>query len=286
MKNKKSTKKYTAGELWQLLKLKYAAPQYALFQEVRNGTGYARRQERYCDAIAMCLWPSMGIELHGFEIKVTYSDWKRELADPSKSAEFIQYCDKWWIVAPKGVVPVGELPANWGLLEPKVKHLGITKSASTNENKKALDPLIIASIFRRQHEQLATFEKTHVPVRDIETRLRAEYDRGMKDAQRGPERRAYEKLKKSVEDFEKASGLRIDAFNGPTLGAQVRALNELGDKKKQEFELLKSQANSLQSRAANFAERLQALVLDLYKDEHAIAVPKRDPEEWGKPAEE
>lgn len=277
--NKQASKKYTASDLHELLKLKYAAPQFALFHEVRNGTGYAKSHERYCDAIAMCLWPSMGIELHGFEVKVSYSDWKKELADPSKSAEFIQYCDKWWIVAPKGVVPVGELPANWGLLEPKVKHLGVTRAASTNKNKKAMDPLFIASLFRRQHEKMEEIEKTHVPVNNIKTRLQQEYERGRKDSQRGPEHRAYEQLKKSVEAFEQASGLKLDAFNGGALGAQVRALTELGVRKDREFTMLMNQANALRSRASTFADGLHTLIQDLDREINANHVPVEDSSE-------
>lgn len=59
--------------------------------------------------------------LVGFEIKLTTSDWARELADPAKAEAWARYCQLWWIVAPPGVVDPATLPPRWGLLEPEGK---------------------------------------------------------------------------------------------------------------------------------------------------------------------
>lgn len=56
--------------------------------------------------------------LHGHEIKVSRSDWLRELADPTKADAWKRYCDRWWLVAPPGVGRPEELPDGWGLLVP------------------------------------------------------------------------------------------------------------------------------------------------------------------------
>ena len=72
---------------------------------------------RTLDAIAMDTWPSSGLALHGFEIKTSRADWRRELADSAKSAAFTRFLDRFWIVAPPGVVKEEELPELWGLLE-------------------------------------------------------------------------------------------------------------------------------------------------------------------------
>ena len=60
----------------------------------------ARVLGRYADAVAMNLFPSRGLALHGFEIKVSKSDFKSEIENPEKSVPVQQYCDHWWIVAP------------------------------------------------------------------------------------------------------------------------------------------------------------------------------------------
>ncbi|WP_342361351.1 hypothetical protein [Terrarubrum flagellatum] len=101
--------------IYAALKKRYAQPEWALMLNVANGTG--ARNYRYADALAMNLFPSRGLELHGFEVKVSKSDWKRELAQPHKAEEICQYCNRWWIVAPKEIVDKSDLPPTWGLIE-------------------------------------------------------------------------------------------------------------------------------------------------------------------------
>lgn len=99
------------------LRGRFIAPEWSLFFEVGDATG--TRQSRWADAVAMNLYPSRGLELHGFEIKVSRSDWLRELKDPEKSAPVQRYCDRWWIICPDGVIKPGELPPTWGHYEVK-----------------------------------------------------------------------------------------------------------------------------------------------------------------------
>lgn len=116
----------TEAEVLALLRTRYGqrsgnGPKWALIPHVRNGAGWGGSTGygglRTCDAIAVGLWSSTGLGLHGHEIKVSRSDWLRELKDPDKADAFRCYCDRWWVVAPAGVVRDGELPAGWGLLE-------------------------------------------------------------------------------------------------------------------------------------------------------------------------
>ena len=108
-------KQLTAEDVRALLRKHYDGRAYAMLEEVRNGTGYGRR-ERYADALVVSLWPSRGIWFAGIEIKVSRSDWLAELKNPAKSAEIQRWCDYWWIAAPEGLVRTGELPPTWGLL--------------------------------------------------------------------------------------------------------------------------------------------------------------------------
>ena len=52
--------------------------------------------------------------LHGFEVKVSRSDWLRELADPTKADAWKRFCDQWWLVCPPEVARADELPSGWG----------------------------------------------------------------------------------------------------------------------------------------------------------------------------
>jgi hypothetical protein len=90
-------------------------PEWAYVEHVRDNAGF--NAKRTLDAMALGLWPSRGMELHGYEVKVSRADFRRELADVAKMDAFAHVLDRFWIVAPKGIVPAEELPATWGLLE-------------------------------------------------------------------------------------------------------------------------------------------------------------------------
>lgn len=85
-------------EIHTALRARFALPEYALMFEVRSGTGHSS-QVRYADAMALGLWPSRGLELTGFEIKVSRSDWLRELKEPQKADRIGRFCDRWYVVA-------------------------------------------------------------------------------------------------------------------------------------------------------------------------------------------
>ena len=105
----------TAAEIKALIRAKYPVREWALAFEVSNGTGSEAR--RHADAVAMNLWPSRGLAIHGFEFKVYRNDWLRELQNPAKAEPVAQYCDYWWLVTGPGIVKDGELPDTWGLME-------------------------------------------------------------------------------------------------------------------------------------------------------------------------
>lgn len=136
----------TEGDVIAMLRERYSDEGYAFFTQVRSQTGYGG--ERYADAVVMSLWPSRGYELLGFEIKVHRSDWLKELNSPEKAEAICQFCDRWTIVAPRGVVKPEELPQPWGLMIATEKGLRVTKTAP------ALTPApmsrgFIASILRQ-----------------------------------------------------------------------------------------------------------------------------------------
>lgn len=109
-------RKLTASDIHRGMASKWMAPEWAILWEVGEGTG--TNAGRYADAVMMSLWPSRGLELHGVEVKVSRSDWKREAADPRKAEAIAKYCDRWWIHTPPGIVAdLSELPPAWGLRE-------------------------------------------------------------------------------------------------------------------------------------------------------------------------
>lgn len=102
----------TTGALMAAMRERFDKQAYALMFEVGNATGY--RTNRHADAIAMSLWPSKGLHIHGFELKCSRSDWLRELKDPSKADTFFTKCHTWSLVSGPDIVQPGELSPEWG----------------------------------------------------------------------------------------------------------------------------------------------------------------------------
>lgn len=206
----------TSGDIMAALAKKYPAPAFALLEQVSNGTGW--KSTRYCDAMAMSLWPSRGLELIGFEVKVSRSDWIRELKKPDKADELSRSCHRWYVVAPPATVDLAELPSKWGLLEFKAGKLYTTREAPLN------DPappswFLVAAILRRASE-------TMVPRSAVETLAdeRAEELSNARAERETRERQRMQEMVDSLKAFEEASGIRIDNYNGKRLGEDLALL--------------------------------------------------------------
>lgn len=106
--------KVTSADIRHALMKHFAPPGWRVFFEVANATG--GHAQRRIDALACGIWPSNGYEFVGVEIKVSRSDWQREMAAPQKAQELMRFCNRWYLAAPKGLVTPDELPATWGLL--------------------------------------------------------------------------------------------------------------------------------------------------------------------------
>jgi len=88
---------------------------YVRAEKVRSCAGFDA--PRTADFMAMDLWLSKGLALHGHEVKVSRSDWLTELKQPEKAGEFIPFMDYWWlVVSDPAIVKDGELPDGWGLM--------------------------------------------------------------------------------------------------------------------------------------------------------------------------
>ncbi len=107
----------------------YCPPTHEVAFEVRDGAGFNAR--RSADAIIMGCWPSRGLDLTGVEIKASRGDWLKELRQPDKAEAIAQYCDRWVIAAPKGLIKTDEVPAGWGWWEVDIERgaLNISKPA-------------------------------------------------------------------------------------------------------------------------------------------------------------
>lgn len=202
-------------DLEQLLRNRFCPPAWAFIPQVRNGTGYLKTT-RTADAIAMGLWPSRGLYLNGFEIKVNRSDWLSELKNPAKADEIAQFCDFWWVMASKDIVKVEEMPPPWGLMIPFGSTSKIIKQAKLLKSVNP-DKLFLAAILRRAQEIITP-----------ENKLKKEFEEGRKrgneEAQENFkwEREQHQKLKEIVGNFEKKVGISLDGWNRDIIADAVK----------------------------------------------------------------
>jgi hypothetical protein len=144
----------TEDLLFDALKRQFVRKRYAVLRHVANTTGWADCREgftrnRYIDAIAMCCWPSKGLEIDAFELKTSRSDYLREVNDMTKSSDFTRYVNRFWLVTPEGLVSKEEIPVDWGLweLSKDSNRLNKIKSAPSL-TPEPLDRGFVASILR------------------------------------------------------------------------------------------------------------------------------------------
>ncbi|MHA1169234.1 MAG: hypothetical protein ACTSRU_15515 [Candidatus Hodarchaeales archaeon] len=201
---------------------------YCVISQVSNSTGFADKgKRRTADAWIFSYWPSRGIWVAGVEIKVARGDWLKELNDPEKAEAIAQFCDYWYVVAPKGVVDVDYVPVNWGYMETVRKKVKVLKKPIK------LDPIplncdIIASIMKKFYEQIASNDD-----------LKREYDKGYcageKDGQKlakGWDEGDIKSLNREIKDyqegidrFEEASGVNIGtSWNAGDIGTAVKSI--------------------------------------------------------------
>ena len=207
-----------SDEIAALLRAKYCAPEWAFFEEVSRATGGGHRR---ADAIAMNLWPSRGLTIEGFEIKVSRGDWVRELKSPAKAEQIARFCDHWWlVVSDSDIISAGELPETWGLIACDRGKLKTLVVAGSNPSPQ-LDRGFVASMLRRAAESSASEQELRAARQlafkegEDSVRHRLEYDMNN-------QRRELDGLRKAVYEFERQSGMRFSEYSYGNISKIVR----------------------------------------------------------------
>jgi hypothetical protein len=205
--------RWSENKVFNMLSKVFPDGAFALLAQVRNGTGYTRGTTRTADAIAVSCWPSRGLHLSGIEIKVSLSDWRHELANAAKANDIAQYCRYWYVAAPKGVVPIGEVPEKWGLIECDQKSIKIVKPAVALEEK-PIDFPLLAAILRN----VAT---STVPKHQID-RIIADKVKERTEVIQNSCDREQARRKEMIEQFEAASGVKLSEWRASDIGQAVK----------------------------------------------------------------
>jgi hypothetical protein len=258
----------TSAELVERLRQRHLGEEWAFFAELRGGTGWTR--ESRADALAFNLWPSRGLELHGFEVKVSRGDWRRELANPAKAEEISRFCDRWWVVtSTDALVFPGELPPTWGWMVPHGSGLRVKVEAPKLEAK-PLDRAFIAALMRRATSGDASEERVRAAVTEAQKRWESD---GRKQAKRAASNAETELalLQKQVRLFEEGSGVKIDSWSShpKQIGEAVRVVLGAGG----DGEKLVRQLERLAKEARWIAENAEKAVAQWPKDSALVERP-------------
>lgn len=136
----------TASDIRTALRGVFPTPEWLLGFEVRNGAGFDAN--RSIDAQAINTWPSRGLEVVAVEIKVSRSDFQREMKDPSKVEEGAAYADRIALATPKGLIAPEELPKGWGLIEVNGDGKGRWKVKAAQKPAMPADRALLVTMLR------------------------------------------------------------------------------------------------------------------------------------------
>jgi hypothetical protein len=159
----------TSKDLLVALRKRYADNRHWIYgEEVRLGTGYdhaARHTferdaegrwhkklnrttvEQRIDAFVMSCFGGESYRKIAFEIKISRSDFLREIADPVKRAGALAVSNKFYFLTPPKLVKASEIPDECGLMEVRDGDLRVVKPAP---DRKCAEPTwsFIASFIR------------------------------------------------------------------------------------------------------------------------------------------
>lgn len=206
----------------------YPSPEWAVFFEVSNSTGFGAK--RRADAIALGVWPSRGHTVVGFEFKDDRRDWLREKKNPAKGDVIAAHCDVWWVVAgAPDVVQPDELPEPWGLyVANKDRTRLVTKKPAQpflERDKTVMKRSFVSAMLRKVSE--TTVPRVELQ-RLVDDAVKLALDRTRDSRELDSLREMVERQQAILDTFKAATGVDMKGWHGPTrIAAAVNAVLNL-----------------------------------------------------------
>lgn len=245
-----------SAPLMEAVHRSFPSPHFVTLSEVRDSTGFDSK--RSADALALGMFRSRGRLLHGFEFKVSRSDWLCELRQPQKSESWFQHCDRWALIVPDpAIVKVEELPAGWGLGVAKIRGVKWIVQPPVLSPAPLDRHALCALVFRA----LQNVERDQQHIHD--EAFNEGYERGEKEKKAALE--SVNEWRDCVTAFENATGLSIRwSFREPekakSLGDALRALEADPGKTLRLERILEQQAFLLEDEAKRHRNRARTLM--------------------------
>jgi hypothetical protein len=177
-------------------------------RQVRNNTG-ATSQVRTIDGLRIDMWPSRGLTVDAYEVKVSKSDLLHEIADPRKSDVWMALSHRFWLAVPTLKIIEGvDVPHTWGIILAQRSGTRIHRDAP----RRPLDGVPIAAFAAAMRAAAQTtkveYQRGYEAGVEAETvRLKARLDRAGRDALSWEERNALDlglRIKPGIEAIVKA----------------------------------------------------------------------------------
>lgn len=214
-------------DIYTILQGRYRPNDFALMAEVSDKAGHSRTGS--LDYVAVDLWPSRGLAIHGIELKRSRGDWLRELKNPAKQENHFKECNHFWLLTTdESIAKLEEIPITWGWLNIKGDRIYTKKEAPR------LEPLQLSKHFAVAMLKRAS-DKSGWMLRD---EIKSEIDAARKIGEdAGKNRREslekeINKLRTAVSDFERASGINLNSYHrwstNPTKMGQIVKFIESG----------------------------------------------------------
>jgi hypothetical protein len=203
----------TAAAIREALERHYRKPGAPRDGEILIPEVSAPGSTRRADLVRIGMWASRGTGIDVHEIKISRSDWLRELDEPAKAEAWWPYCNRFWVTAPAGIVKSAELPEGWGLMEfpASGRRFKIVVKPATRTDIRLTVPLLVELLRRADNQRLGEMDALRQRHRD-ETYKLAESWRAKKAEGELP-RKVKERLD-LLETIEKALGMPLDEFGG------------------------------------------------------------------------
>lgn len=224
-------KAITSADLCRMIESKFAGDgsHLALF-DVPDNVGL--NSKRRADAIVIGNWGSTGRLVHGFEIKITRSDWLRELKHVDKADPFIARCDRWWLVtADDKLAKADEIPALWGWMTATKTGLRIQKAATIiPQSPDTLHKLFALGLIRKAYERSTGDVMSNPMVTSEIERIRADHARRINETvarQSQAMKRDLDEYKRQAEKFEADSGMKLTDWRLGNVGKLALAIHDM-----------------------------------------------------------
>jgi hypothetical protein len=222
-----TTPELTTTQLQAMLGEKYPRDRYALFFDVPDNVG--TNAHRRADAIAVGCWRSVGHLIDGFELKVSRSDWLRELASVTKADPFLERCDRWWLVTSSPTIAkLEELPACWGWMAVTKGGLRVQKPAPRlpQPDSDRVHRLFMIGILRKLQDDLTRGPEVAAIMQAAHEKREEEIEQRVKSRTEYDQRRVLQ-LQATLKKFEEKSGLKVEDWRLGNVAELVKAVDQM-----------------------------------------------------------